>query len=118
MEENINEPVEVIAPINFKYSNNIPLQYANHAAVGMGEHDVVISFFQSAITPERNVENPDQIAARLGTIGVDAECVARIVVSKSFYTLLAELLQRNMPKFDKEQLKEILTQLTSQTEEK
>jgi uncharacterized protein YaaW (UPF0174 family) len=103
-----------VASINFKHSNNVPLQYANHAAVSIAEHEVVISFFQSAIAFERQTDG-EQIN-RLLENGIDAECIARIVVSKSFYTLLAELLQRNLPKFDKEQLKEILTQLTADTE--
>ncbi len=102
-------------PINFRYSNNAPLQYANHSTVHVGEHEIVISFFQSTVSIERAADGEEYLN-RLRENGVDAECVARIVVSKSFYQALTELLKRNLPQFDKEQLKELLTQLTTETE--
>ncbi len=106
---------EISIPINYKYSRNVPLSYVNQVMVQGSQHEMVISFFESVLNLERTDE-PD-LMRKFAETGIDAECVARIVVSRSFYPALVETLKRNMPIIDKEQLRELLTQLTEETSE-
>ena len=110
----LDAPVSI--PIIYKYTNETALRYANQVSVNGSEHDVVISFFQSAFQMQQSQPDPDAIK-KLVESGVDAECVARIVVSQSFYPILVEVLKRNVRRLDKEQLQAMLSQLIDESEQ-
>jgi hypothetical protein len=85
-------PTDVNIPLVWHISENTPRHYASHAFVQTGQHEAFLSFFlaQPPIltgTPEENLAKMKQLE------GIQADCVAQIIVNPDLIPKLIEILQ-------------------------
>lgn len=84
----------VMLPIEWQHPEGIVSRYANNIVVQHTEHEFILSFFE--LKPPLLAGSPEEQAAKLEALGaVQAECVARIIISPSRIQDLIEVLQRN-----------------------
>ena len=74
--------------VNFQLSDFIPSVYSQHSLLQTGPDEVIISFFEAnfpvMIVPTQ------QAIERVQKQGIDAECVARVVMSKNRFLEFAK----------------------------
>lgn len=114
MAEEINKPT--IAQINYKYSRDVPTVYVNNVLLQRLEHEYVLSFFEGL--PLIESRDVDAYRERIVNEGIDAECVARVVMTPTFLLKLAEILNQQIPPPSKEEIIRALEQLKGETESK
>lgn len=110
------EPQTVQVPILYKFDREYQTHYANQVTIQNNPHEIIISFFAIAIEPERP-DKPAEFSRKLQQNGVEAHCLTRIVVAKTFFPELAEMLNQQMPPPTEEQMKELVAQFTEEKSE-
>lgn len=85
-------PDEINLKLNFRVPARMPGLYAHHMLVQPGEQEVTISFFE-LIPPLFQGDNAEQLK-KLQEVGLVAECVARIIVSRNRFPSFAVALQQ------------------------
>jgi hypothetical protein len=82
-------------PIDWHVSENIQSRYASNVFVQAGEHELILSFFETI--PPMLLGSPEENRAKLLQQGaVRAECVARIIVAPDLVPKLIQALQTTL----------------------
>lgn len=88
-------PKKITLPIQWEIPANIQSRYATNVIVQPGQHEIVISFFETQYPPLAGT--PDQNAERLAALGaIRAECVGRIIVAPDQLPSIIEALQAGL----------------------
>ena len=77
-EEDLNAPI----PLHFNIPPGISARYAHHMIVQRAENEVTLSFFEVMAPPLIGIPPEEQVAI-LRRDGVRADCVARVVISRT-----------------------------------
>ena len=82
-------------PIEWHVSESIQSRYASNAFVQVGEHELILSFFETI--PPILTGSPEENRAKLLQLGaIRAECVARIIVDPDLVPKLIQALQTTL----------------------
>ena len=82
-------------PIDWHVSENIQSRYASNAHVQAGEHELILSFFETVLPILAG--SPEENKAKLLQQGaIHAECVARIIVAPDLVPKLIQALQTTL----------------------
>ncbi len=86
--------------VQFHTDPNLPTLYATNFTVQHTDHEFVVSFYEAR--PPLLLGTPEEVAAQLQKVGaIQANCVARIVVTPGRMTDFVEVLQKNFSRFQK-----------------
>jgi hypothetical protein len=97
-DQNLQEEIEI--PIEWHVSDAIETKYATNMVVQHGDHEFIISFFETK--PPLIVGPPSkEVLANLKTIR--AECIAQIVVASPRMPKFLQALQTNFEKWQSKQ---------------
>src|SRR5579864_7501240 len=82
-------------PIDWHVSENIQSRYASNVFVQAGEHELILSFFETVLPILAG--SPEENKAKLLQQGaIRAECVARIIVDADLVAKLIQALQTTL----------------------
>ena len=95
MEQGQPEDHNMSLPIDWHVSENIQSRYASNVFVQAGEHELILSFFETI--PPILTGSPEENKAKLLQLGaIRAECIARIIVDPDLVPKLIQALQTTL----------------------
>lgn len=85
-----SDPNTMRVPIIFRVPQRMPTLYAHHMTVQKTEDEYILSFYE--VVPPIVAPEDKETQELLRVKGIDAQCVARITVSKGRYPEFARLM--------------------------
>ena len=101
-EEPTNAPESVAVKVNFRVPSRMPSVYAHHLLINPGLLEVSLSFFEVA-PPIAVGDNQEDQLKLLRETGLNADCVARIIVAKARFPSFVSAMQQIAAQISSEQ---------------